>query len=244
MTGRTRTSTTTAPAKKTAAARKTTTRPARKTTAKKTTSRPVSLVKPPKPISLLKPLTARKPEFMTDTQGYATLAALIVGITTVRIRDWHDHLDGTATRRLRDGSHLHYNLPTRTLTWQAVCPMGAIHEYRLTSPSIAIAARVHADRCTQPHADLSKVKPLTADELEALGILQTPTWVRPDLIGDDFTETKVVPLPDRNPRALADTFAHSDSSTTETQPLSKTEIAAGLAARAADTETPKEHPEP
>jgi hypothetical protein len=121
--------------------------------------------------------------------------------------------------------------------------MGAIHEYQLASPSIAIAARVHADRCTQPHADLSKVKPLTADELEALGILQTPTWARPALAGEPATESIPVPLPDREPRALADHLTRSDSSTTETQPLPEAEIAAGLTARA-DNEIPKEHPEP
>lgn len=243
MTGRTRaakaTDTTPAPtpAKKTAAKRPAAARPPRRRTPRNTAAGAPKL-------SLVKPLTGRPRPFMTDAQGYATLAALIVGITTVRIRDWHDHLDGTATRRLRDGSHLHYDLATRTLTWQAVCPMGAIHEYRLTSPSTAIAARVHADRCTQPHADLTKVPPLTGDELEALGILQTPTWARTALPGEPATESIPVPLPDRRQRALADTFAHSESSTAETQPLAKAEIAAGLTARAADTETPKEHPQP
>jgi hypothetical protein len=233
MTTRTRKTTTSAPAKKTAA-KKTTTRAPRKTTKPR-----LSLVKPTPP----RPdVPGRTRPFMTDTQGYATLAALIVGITTVRIRDWHDHRDGTATRRLRDGSHLHYDLPTRMLTWQAVCPMGAIHEYQLASPSIAIAARVHADRCTQLHADLTKVKPLTADELEALGILQTPTWARPALPGEPATESIPVPLPDREPRALADHLTRSDSSPTDTQPLPEGEIAAGLAARA-DTDQPKEHPQ-
>jgi len=240
MTARTRTAPTTPPpAKKTTSrkptAKKTTARTARKNAAKTPT---LSLVK-------ARPeLPARPDDFMTDVQGYATLAARIVGINTPSIRDWHDHHDGTATRALRDGSHLHYNQATRTLTWQALCPMGATHEYELASPSTAAAARVHADRCRTPHFDTSTITPLTADELEALGILHTPTWARPALPGEPATESIPVPLPDRQPRALADALTRSHASTTDTQPLTADEITAGLAARAADTETPKEHPQP
>jgi hypothetical protein len=88
--------------------------------------------------------------------------------------------------------------------------MGATHQYILDTPSTAAAARVHADRCTTPHTDLSKVTPLTADELAELGILHTATWA-----------------------------------TADTQPLSRQDIAEGLATRAAaDAETAKEHPQP
>lgn len=246
MTSRTRTAkatdTTPAPAaaKKTIAKRPTAPiRPARKPRTRKTApgAPTLSLVKP------RKPLPTRDLPFMTDTQGYATLAARMVGITTVNIRDWRDHRNDTATRQLRDGSTLHYNLKTRALTWQAVCRMGAVHIYPLATPSGAAAARVHADLCNELHADLSKIQRLTPDELEALGLLQTPTWARPDLIGDAITETIPVPLPDREPRALADSFAHSSNATDETQPMSGQEIADGIAARAADNETPKEHPD-
>ncbi|MCX4885938.1 hypothetical protein [Streptomyces sp. NBC_00847] len=248
MTARTRTAKKTAdtpaPARKTAVKKTTAaaSRPPRKRTPRKQTpgAPKLSLVKTPKPAE------GRDKPFMTDTQGFATLAARIVGIPTVNIRDWRDHRNGTCTRPLRDGSTLHYDLTTRTLTWQAVCRMGAVHQYELNSPSMACAARLHADGCTTLHADLSTVKPLTPDELEALGLLQTPTWARPDLIGDDFTDTKIVPLPGREPRALADTLTHSDTGAAETQPMSKPAIAEGLAARAAaaDTETAKEHPQP
>lgn len=252
MTARTRTAKKTAeaapapaPAKKTAAKRTTAAaaRPPRKRTARKaTTGAPkLSLVKP------RRELPTREKPFMTDPQGFATCAALMVGITTPSIRDWRDHRDGTCTRRLRDGSTLHYDLNTRTLTWQAVCPMGAIHQYQLASRSLACAARLHADGCNQPHADLSTVPALTADELEALGLLQTPTWDRvadkTDPIGDAPTETIPVPLPDQRERALADTLAHASGATDDTQPMSKDAIAEGLAQRAADTETVKEHPD-
>ena len=221
-----------AAAKKTIAKRPTAPiRPARKPRTRKTApgAPTLSLVKP------RKPLPTRDLPFMTDTQGYATLAARMVGITTVNIRDWRDHRNNTATRKLRDGSTLHYNLKARALTWQAVCRMGAVHIYPLATPSGATAARVHADLCNELHADLSKIQRLTPDELEALGLLQTSTWARPDLIGDAITET--IPVP-------ADALNRATSSAADTQPISRAEIAEGLAARAADNETPKEHPEP
>ncbi|MFF7795605.1 hypothetical protein [Streptomyces sp. NPDC007991] len=225
--------TTPAPAKKAAAAKKTTRAP-RKTATKKPR---LSLVKP------TPALPTRPRPFMTDLQGYAVLASRIAGITTPSIRDWHDHHDGTATRALKDGSHLHYDLKTRTLTWQATCPMGAIHVYRLDSPSTAAAARVHADRCCETHATFTHIPRLTPDELTALGVHTGPTWARPDLLGDHITETIPVPLTDQRERALGDELTHSTTSTDETQPLSAQEIAGSIAARA-DTETPKEHPQP
>lgn len=212
-------------AKKTTAAKKATSaRTPRKTAAKKVTT-PVSLTKP-RPA-----LPARHRDFMSDPQSYATLACRMVGIDTPRIRDWRDHGNNTATRTLRDGSTLHYDLNTRTLTWQAVCPMGAIHTYRLDSPSTAAAARVHADRCTTLHADLTKVPRLTADELEELGLLRIPTWA--GRISDEpVTETLPVALPDPAPIAQA---------LVDTQALSRNDIDAALTAGA---EQAKEHPQP
>ncbi|MGW2384349.1 hypothetical protein [Streptomyces sp. NPDC001658] len=233
-----------------------------RTTAKKTTTAPAPAVKktttkraPAKPrtprartrkttgpaLSLVKTrpaLPTRDKPFMTDVQGYATLAARIASITTPRITQWTDHGDDTATRPLKDGT-LHYDHTTRTLSWQATCLMGAIHTYPIPTPAAATAARVLAARCTQPHADPSTVPPLTADELEALGLLQTPTWARPDLLGDHITET--IPVPE-------EPLARATASATDTQPLSRDDINAGLAARAAqhaaDTDQTKEHPEP
>jgi hypothetical protein len=235
MTTRTRKApaTTTGPAKKTTA-RKTT--PAKRTARKTPTAPPVSLVKP------RKPLPTRPHPFMTDIQGYATLAARIASIYTPRITAWIDHRDGTATRPLQDGT-LHYRHNPRALTWQATCRMGAVHTYRIDSPSTAGAARVQAATCRELHHDLSTVQRLTADELEALGILQAPTWALPALPGEPATESIPVPLRDRQPRALADHLARSDSSTTDTQPLPAEQIAAGLTARA-DNDQLKEHPQP
>lgn len=234
MTARTRKATTTATTAKKTTARKTTTK---KTPATRTR---LSLVKPepahPK-------LPTRTRPWMTDTQGHATLTARIAGITTWRINDWRDHRDGTCTRTLADGSTLHYQHDTRTLTWQAVCRMGAIHQYALTTPSTATAARIHADRCTQTHASLDHIPPLTADELEALGLHTGPTLARPDLLNDTPTQSIPVPLPDRPTRALADQLTRTRAATTDTQPMNTAEIAAALTARA-DNDQPKEHPQP
>ncbi len=214
-----------APAKKTAARAP---RTRKTTTAKKTTPPRLSLVKPPKP------LPVRDRDFVTDAQIYATHAARTAGLPVHRIREWTDHHDGTATRLLTDG-YLHYTHPTRTLTWRATCRMGALHTYLLDSPATAARARVQAASCEELHADLSTVQPLTGNELEALGLLQTPTWARPDLIGDDFTDTKPIP---------AEPVHRAAKSATDTQPLSCDEIAAHIAQQLADQDTAKEHPQP
>ncbi len=228
----------------------------KKTTAKRTTPRQARKTTPAKTapstprLSLVKPAdlrpglpTRHRAPFMTDTQGFAVLAARIAGIPTWRINDWRDHHDGTATRPLHDGTLLHYQHDTRTLTWHAPCPTGAVHQYRLDSPSAAIAARVHRERCTRKHADLTHIPALTEQELTALGIHTGPTLARPDLLDGTPTETIAVPLPDRHPRALGDQLTRTASDTAATQPLSRDEIAAGLAQRA-DQDTPKEHPQP
>jgi hypothetical protein len=219
-----------AAAQKTTTAKKPTSRPPRKPAAKKTTAR-LALVTPA-PSSTQTDRRTR--DFITNAQIYATHAAKQAGIPVHRIREWTDHHDGTATRALRDGT-LHYTHETRTLTWQATCRMGAVHTYTLDSRSSAAAARVQAANCEELHADLSTQQPLTPDELEAAGLLQTPTWARPDVIGDDFTDTKVIP---------AEPVNRATASAADTQPLSRQEIADGIAARAVDTETPKEHPQP
>lgn len=220
------------PAKKTSAKRTTTTasgRPSRRRPSRKAAAPAPTL----SPVKARKPLPVRDREFVTDAQIYATHAAKRAGIPVHRIREWTDHQDGTATRLLADG-YLHYTHATRTLTWQATCRMGALHTYTLDSPSTAAAARVQAANCEELHADLSTVPPLTANELEELGLLQTPTWARPDLIGDDFTDTKVI---------AAEPITRATASAADTQPLSHQEIAEGIAARAAN-DTAKEHPQP
>jgi hypothetical protein len=211
---------------KKAAAKKTTPRTPRKTAAKKTQPR-LSLVKPT-PV-----LPPRPRDFITDAQIYATHAAKAAGIPVHRIREWTDHQDGTATRILTDG-YLHYTHETRTLTWRATCRMGALHTYILDSPSTAAAARVQAATCEELHADLSTVPPLTADELEAEGLLQTPTWARPDDLAGEITAT--IPVP-------ADPVIRATASAADTQPMSTQAIADHIAKQLADQQ-PKEHPQP
>lgn len=195
---------------------------------RKATSPALSLVK------TRKELPTRTRDYMTDVQGHATLAARIVGILTPRITAWTDHGDQTATLTLKDGT-LHYNLDTRTLTWQATCLMGAVHTYVLDTPSAAASARVQAATCTQLHADLNTVPPLTPNELEALGLLQTPTWARPDLLGDAITET--IPVPE-------EPVTRATASAADTQSMSLDEIGKHIASQLADADVPKEHPQP
>ena len=217
-----------------------------KTAAKKTTTAPRTRKRTQPRLSLVKPTPPRPTralDFITDAQIYAVHAARQAGLPIHRIRDWRDHHDGTATRPLTDGSTLHYTLATRTLRWQALCPMGTTHEYVITTPSTAAAARVHADRCQTEHADLTVIPPLTADELAALGILHTPTWARPVPGDPEITATVPVPLPTPAPRVLGDQLVRSHTDTADTQPLSQQDIADGLTARA-DHDQPKEHPQP
>jgi hypothetical protein len=112
--------------------------------------------------------------------------------------------------------------------------MGALHTYVLDSPSTAAAARVQAATCEELHADLSTVPPLTADELEAEGLLQTPTWARPDDLAGEITAT--IPVP-------ADPVIRATASAADTQPMSTQAIADHIAKQLADQQ-PKEHPQP
>jgi hypothetical protein len=215
---------------KKAAAKKTTPRTPRKAAAAKKTQPRLSLVKPT-PTGT--DLPTRPRDFITDAQIYATHHAKGAGIPVHRIREWTDHQDGTATRVLTDG-YLHYTHETRTLTWRATCRMGALHTYVLDSPSTAAAARVQAATCEELHADLSTIPPLTADELEAEGLLQTPTWARPDQMAGEITAT--IPVP-------AEPLKQAIASAADTQPMSTQAIADHIAKQLADQQ-PKEHPQP
>ncbi|MFD8488690.1 hypothetical protein [Streptomyces sp. NPDC059712] len=130
--------------KNTATAKKTAPKKAPRT--RKTTPPPLTLVNPPRPR-----LTRRPTHWMTDLQGYATLAARLAGITTPHIQAWQDHQDGTTTRPLDDGSHLHYTQATRTLRWHTPCPMGAVHEYVLRTPADTDTAQADVADCTRLH---------------------------------------------------------------------------------------------
>lgn len=201
-----------------------------KTTAKKTAPARLALVETPSPTDK----TTRSRDFITDAQIYATHAAKQVGIPIHRIREWTDHNDGTATRRLKDGT-LHYTHETRTLTWQATCRMGAVHTYTLDTRAHAAAARVQAATCEEIHHDLAEAgKPLTADERAAMGLLHTPTWARPDLLGE--APTVSIPVDD-------EPVTQAIASAADTQPMSTQAIADHIADRLA-ADTPKEHPQP
>ncbi|GAA3154238.1 hypothetical protein ACFQ0X_44005 [Streptomyces rectiviolaceus] len=153
--------------------------------------------------------------WMTDAQGYATLAALLADITTPHLSAWTDIGNDNATRPHTDGT-LTYQHATHTLTWTATCPQGTHHNYPITAPGDLKAARTHLAWCQDRHTPTSPVRSLA------------------DAFGHDTDRT------------LADSLTRSDSGTTDTQPLTAAAIRAGLEARTqeADTDQPKEHPEP
>jgi hypothetical protein len=89
-------------------------------------------------------------------------------------------------------------------------------------------------RC--PHGAVHAHTIHTAQELHRARILT----IQCDQRADTAPET---PAPNPAVRALGDGLTRAKSATAETEPMSADAIAAGLAARAADTETPKGHPQ-
>jgi hypothetical protein len=90
-------------------------------------------------------------------------------------------------------------------------------------------------RC--PHGAVHAHTIHTAQELHRARILTIQCDQRTDKVPGD-------PTPNPSVRALGDGLTRAKTATAETQPLNQTEITAGLEARAADTETAKEHPQP
>lgn len=247
-------------------ARTTSTRTRKATAAKEATAKPAARKtasrKTPPAARAKKTATAEQPalppakprrhtpssEFLTEAQIHGHYTARLVGINTLHIRGWRAHADGTASHPLTDGT-LHYDHGTRTLTWQAICRMGAWHAYPIVSRSTATQARIDAAQCEAPHHDFSGVKPLTETEWAALGIRRTPTWAK-DLTGTTETLTITVPAPaaapqpEPAPRALGDQFTRSHADTTDTQPMNTREIADHIARADNDLDTAKEHPQP
>lgn len=188
-------------------------------------------------------------DFITDAQIHGYHAARLAGIHTDHITDWRAHTDGTASHALNDGT-LHYNHNTRTLTWQATCRMGAWHAYPIADRSGAAQARVAAAQCAIAHHDFSETKALTETEWAEIGIRRTPSWARtapgtPATLAITVSVPKPAKPEEPTERTLADQLTHSDSSTVDTQRMNTAAIAAGLTARAAaDSDQPKEHPQP
>ncbi|MGV9891670.1 hypothetical protein [Streptomyces sp. NPDC003395] len=209
------------------AAKKTTTKktaPARKTTAKKTPAARPAAESPSTAVTLVKkPQLAVRRRLFVGPHTPAELAAIRAALASAKaqlpvpVRAWTG-----PTAQLPDGTILRHT-PTAAPTEQdpefiarIPCPHGALHEYLIHTDRDLTGARAITRTCTTPHGGPN------ADHAITRGV-------------QPAKPVKVTHLTDGIHRATA--------SAADTQPLSRDDITAGLAARA-DTETPKEHPQP
>lgn len=217
----------------------------RKTTAKKTATRKAASSKPATPTKpgtvtqLRPPLATRRrsaadpytPEQMTEAR--AALASAMAALP-VPVLAWQVPAQTTSHRaaaHLTDGTvitHVAHRRPV--FNADITCNHGARHTYTITTAGELADARKNAATCTIQHA---------GDSLHE-AIARGPHTLT--------AEAPTTPIPNPAVRALGDGLkrakAAKAAATDETQPLSQQDIADGIAARTADTETPKEHPQP
>lgn len=238
MTTRTRKATTsTAPAPANKATAKKTSRTPGKTTAPKTPQPRLSQVKtdttPPAKKTTTKAAATRAaakkaapwPEFITHKMITAHYQAQLHGLPTRNIRDWRE-TNGIAAITFPTGARIDHT-PTDDAPFHAhtPCKNGGIHYDPVRTTTDLHNAAARAQACTDRHGapaalalgtGLKRAKTTTADT-QPIPVITKPE--KPS--GDDVADT---------------------------QPMSADAIAAHIAEqlteRAADTETPKEHPEP
>lgn len=216
MAARTNSARKTTPAKKTAAKTpvKKTASPARKPAAKKALPK-TAPVNTDTVVDFRRPLPVRRKVFV-GPMGVTEQAAIRAALAAAAARLPVPVSAWTGPRaELADGTVLTHTPPHATTDRQ---------------PTF-----VATIRC--PHGAVHAHTIHTAQELHRARILT----VQCDQRTDTAPET---PAPNPSVRALGDGLTRAKTATAETEPLNQAEIAAGLAARAADTETPKEHPEP
>lgn len=135
----------------------------------------------------------------------------------IPVRTWNG-----SQAQLGDGTLLIHNPgPDRVFTAHIACRHGAIHGYAITSVQDLKTARAITPACERRHS--------------------TPTP------GDNATQLdwdKAIHHGVRRTSRLGEGVQQIRKTVAETQSMSKKAIAEGLAARAADHETPKEHPQP
>lgn len=201
-----------------------------RTTRKTSTAKKTKTVTPPAGdratrVDLRYPLTARRKLFV-GPMGAPEQAAIRAALASaaarlpVPVRAWTGPV-----ARLADGTVLTHT-PAHAATDQppqfiahVPCAHGAHHEYLIRSARDLAGARAVTRTCQGPHA--------SADADTAITHGVTPA------------------APPKPPAVLQlrEGVRRAAAATTETQPLSLTDIADGLTVRAsADDETPKEHP--
>ncbi|MFD9249561.1 hypothetical protein [Streptomyces bottropensis] len=189
-------------------------------------------------VDLRKPLHVRRRNFVgpyTPAQITEARAALASAMARLPIPSllWLTQADGRAYAKLPNGTLLIHTHPTAPeFDAHIPCRHGAHHQHLVTSARDLAEARTATHACEDPHATP------TADEGACLdwdnAINHGVTLTRP-------AKTGVVLKFREGTRRAAHTL-HDD-----TEPLTLTDITAGLAERAnatADAEQPKEHPQP
>lgn len=210
-------------------------------------------------VDLRHPLKTRRRLF-AGPWGPTEQAAIRAALDSARLRlpvpvsTWNG-----STAQLADGTLLIHNPgPDRYFTAHIACPHGAIHGWPITTYRDLAVARGQAAECDTTHAEPSQDPDGIETELDwhtaiTRGVAPVaqpkPSAVfqlREGVRRAEAAKADTQPL--QQERALADTLAHSSNATDETHPMSLDDIAEGLAARAAeqsaDTDQPKEHPQP
>lgn len=166
--------------------------------------------------SLTRKTRLHRKSWMTDAQGYATLAALLADIPTPHLHAWTDIGDDNAVRTHRGGT-LAYHHNTHTLTWAAPCPQGTHHTYPLAAPGDLKAAATHLAWCTDRHTPTNPVRSLA----QAFGHDTDRT------LADTLTKS-----------------SNGTADTTELPAAQIAAGLAARTAAPADDHQPKEHPQP
>lgn len=139
---------------------------------------------------------------------------------------WLAQLDGRASARLADGTHLiHTHERDPEFTAYLRCPTGGLHTEPVTSERDLKAARAVTNTCTRRHDD-----PDQGDQDDS-----PCDWHKAITHGVH----QAVPS---HLSALTTDLHMVKKTPADTQPLSLDDIDAGLADRTTDTEQPKEHP--
>ena len=202
---------------------------ARKTQAKKTkksaAKTPANTNATPGPtlVALHPPVNVR-PRHFVGPRGAQEQAAVRAALASahlrlpISVRAWNG-----STAQLADGTLLIHNpSPDRAFTAHIACRHGAIHGWPITSLADLREARGLTHACERRH---------TAN---------TPSDDGIELDWDKAITHGIKPT-----SRLGEGLTTAKKSAADTQPLSQQDIAEGLTARtAADTDQPKEHPQP
>lgn len=216
----------------------------RKTTAKKTTPRKAPAARKTAAkahgtvVDLRHPLPVRRRNFTGPytpaqiTEARAVLASAMARLPIPSLL-WLTQPDGRAYAKLPNGTLLIHTHPTNPeFDAHIPCRHGALHQHLVTTARDLAEARAVTHACERPHATPTADEGTCLDWDKAINYGVAPTRT---------PKTGVIVQLRAGARRAAHTL-HDD-----TEPLNLTDITAGLrdrAAATADTDQPKEHPQP